>query len=80
MPDTPPLLSDDARAELAELRDAAELAVMACLGLLPLKGSWDAGFEPTSTTGTLVATQEEWHEAAASIAALHRQLGEARDD
>jgi len=65
-------MSDDS---IDGLRDAAEIAVTACLPLLPLRGSWGSGYTlEEKISGTLVATPEEWAEAAHAIAALHNAI------
>lgn len=57
------------------LRDAAEIAVTACLPLLPLRGSWDSGYQlEKKISHHLIARPEEWAEAAHAIAALHNAI------
>lgn len=63
------------RDRIDGLRDAAEIAVTACLPLLPLRGSWNSGYKVEEKVGhTLIATPEEWAEAAHAVAALHNAI------
>ena len=63
------------RAEIERLRDLGELAVMACLPLLPLRGSATSGYEvEREIEPTLRALPQEWAEAAWHIAALNAAL------
>ena len=57
------------------LREAAELAVIAALPLLPLNGSWLRGYRLSECIDpVLSATIEEWSNAAQAIADLHAAL------
>lgn len=65
------------RGQSERLREAAEMAVFATLPLLPLNGSDGRGYRVADLVSTtLVATAEEWSEAAHAIAELHRALRE----
>lgn len=65
----------EAHEENKRLREAAELAVTACLPLLPLRGSWGAGYEVQQPIDPeLRATPQEWADAAHHVAELHRVL------
>lgn len=61
------------RNDSYRLRDLAELAVTACLPVLPLHGSWDSGYTVSTDRVhiTVLATPEEWADAAHAIAELH---------
>jgi hypothetical protein len=64
--------SSQSGSELGQLVDAAELAVTACLPLLPLRGSWGSGYEVQQPIDLVLrATHEEWANAAHHIAELH---------
>jgi hypothetical protein len=63
------------QAEVERLRDLAELAVQACLPLLPLEGSWTVGYEiEKQPQATLRALPQEWAEAAYHVGELHRAI------
>lgn len=63
------------RSLAAEMADALEEAVTATLPLLPLSGTWGSGYSVSrEIQPTLVATPEEWAEAAHAIASAHALL------
>lgn len=59
--------------ERGVLRDAAENAVQACLGLLPISGSEESGYRVGERIQLKVlANEHEWADAAQAICDLHR--------
>lgn len=57
------------------LRAVAEDAVMGCLPVLPIVGSHNSGYEVSERIDVhVLATQEEWADAAHSVVALHKRL------
>jgi len=57
------------------LRAVAEDAVYACIPVLPITGSLNSGYEISERIDVhVLATVEEWWEAAHQIVALHKRL------
>jgi hypothetical protein len=64
---------------MRRIRELAEGAVFACLPVLPLSGSYDSGYRVSdSIDPTVMATPQEWADAAHAIAELHAALREER--
>lgn len=60
-----------------EVREYAELLLTALLELLPVKGSWTAGYTvEDSISPSLVASPEQWATAAFHFCDLHRALAQ----
>lgn len=65
-------------ARLEQLTEALENTVIACLPLMPLNGSRQKGYRVNSLIHpTLVATVDEWYDAAQSIADAYGLLAAA---
>lgn len=63
-----------AEARVRELEEALEHFVMATVPLLPVQGSWQMGFAPLMEFQLqLVATAEEWSDAAHWLCEAHRR-------
>lgn len=70
------------RAEIADiveevnrLRHTAEMAVQACLPILPLEGAWPDYHVSQRVSSQVRALPKEWAEAAQAIVDLGRAIG-----